>query len=127
MCQTFCICADDVPAGRPAPWMIFRAMEATGVFPPAAVVKVGDTVIDIEDGRNAGAWSVGVVDSSSEMGLTAEELAGLSATERERRREAVLNRYEEARCDAAIRTIDQLPSLVDEINEQMALGARPSS
>ena len=49
----FAICADDVPAGRPAPWMIFRCMEALGVYPPAAVLKVGDTVVDIEDGRNA--------------------------------------------------------------------------
>ena len=121
----FKICADEVPAGRPAPWMIFRAMEATGVYPPAAVVKVGDTVIDIEDGRNAGVWSVGVIDSSNEMGLTATELAALSETEREYRRETVLTRYEDARCDAAIRTIDQLPSLIAEINEQMAMGARP--
>ena len=64
-----------MPAGRPAPWMIFRCMEALNVYPPAAVVKVGDTVIDIEDGLNAGAWSVGVVDSSNEMSLTAAELA----------------------------------------------------
>jgi phosphonoacetaldehyde hydrolase len=121
----FTICADEVPAGRPAPWMIFRAMEATGVYPPAAVVKVGDTGIDIEDGRNAGVWSVGVIDSSNEMGLTAAELAGLPDAEREQRREAVLARYEDARCDAAIRTIDQLPSLIGEINEQMVMGARP--
>ncbi len=121
----FTICADDVPAGRPAPWMIFRAMEATGVYPPAAVVKVGDTVIDIEDGHNAGVWSVGVVDSSNEMGLSEADFAALSAAEREQRREAVLSRYEDARCDAAIRTIDQLPALVAEINEQLAMGARP--
>ena len=29
----FCICADDVPAGRPAPWMIFRAMEVRLAIP----------------------------------------------------------------------------------------------
>ena len=37
-------------AGRPAPWMIFRIMEETGVCPPAAVVKIGDTIPDIEEG-----------------------------------------------------------------------------
>lgn len=121
----FAICADEVPAGRPAPWMIFRAMEATGVYPPSAVVKVGDTVIDIEDGRNAGAWSVGVIDSSNEMGLSEAELAVLSEAEKERRREGVLSRYEESRIDAAVRTIDQLPSLIDEINTHLKEGARP--
>lgn len=121
----FAICADEVPAGRPAPWMIFRAMEAVGVYPPAAVVKVGDTPVDIADGRNAGVWSVGVIDSSSEMGLSEAELATLSEADREQRRERVLERYEEARCDAAVRSLDQLPSLIAEINEQMAMGARP--
>src|SRR5207248_1699193 len=76
---------DDVAAGRPAPWMVFRIMEAAGVFPPAAVVKVGDTVPDVEEGRNAGAWSVGVTDTGSEVGCTAEEFAALPAGEREER------------------------------------------
>ncbi len=122
----FVICADEVPAGRPAPWMIFRAMEATGVYPPAAVVKVGDTVVDIEDGRNAGVWSVGVIDSSNEMGLSEAEWEAVPEVEKRERRERVLQRYEEAGCDAAVRVIDQLPSIIDEINEQMALGARPA-
>src|SRR5262249_50729092 len=59
------LCADDVPAGRPAPWMIFRLMEKLAVYPPAAVIKIGDTFVDIEEGRNAGAWSVAVLSSSS--------------------------------------------------------------
>lgn len=121
----FAICADEVPAGRPAPWMIFRSMEAVGVYPPAAVVKVGDTPIDIADGRNAGVWSVGVIDSSNEMGLSEAELAALPEAEREERRELVIQRYEDAECDAAVRVIAQLPSLIDEINAQMKRGARP--
>ncbi len=68
------VCADEVPAGRPAPWMIFRNMEQLGIFPPSAVVKVGDTVPDIQAGRNAGVWTVGVTETGSEFGLTQEEL-----------------------------------------------------
>ncbi len=41
------VCADDVAAGRPAPYMIFRAMEATGVLDVARVAVVGDTVVDL--------------------------------------------------------------------------------
>jgi phosphonoacetaldehyde hydrolase len=81
----YCVCAGEVPAGRPAPWMIFRIMEALSVFPPAAVVKVGDTVPDIGEGLAAGAWSVGVVHSSSEVGCTAQEWAALPALEQQRR------------------------------------------
>lgn len=49
------ICIDDVPAGRPAPYMIFAAMQATGVTDVRRVLTVGDTVRDIEAGLNAGA------------------------------------------------------------------------
>src|ERR1700678_3712460 len=48
------LCPQDVSAGRPAPWMIFRHMERFGIFPPSTVVKVGDTLVDVEEGRNAG-------------------------------------------------------------------------
>ena len=33
------VCGDDVPAGRPAPWMIFRVMEQLDVYPPAAAFQ----------------------------------------------------------------------------------------
>lgn len=121
----FAVCADEVPAGRPAPWMIFRAMEATGVYPPAAVVKVGDTVIDIEDGLNAGCWSVGVVDSSNEMGLAAAEFAGLTESDRQARRAAVRARYTAAGAHAVIDTIADMSPLVGELGRRLAAGDRP--
>ena len=52
------ICADDVPAGRPAPYMIFRAMERTGAIDVARVLVAGDTVLDLRAGANAGAGTV---------------------------------------------------------------------
>jgi phosphonatase-like hydrolase len=56
------ICGDDVPAGRPAPYLIFRAMEATGTTDVHRVASVGDTALDLHAGWNAGvAWNVGVL------------------------------------------------------------------
>ncbi|WP_433379612.1 phosphonatase-like hydrolase [Actinoplanes sp. CA-142083] len=49
------VCIDDVAAGRPAPYMTFHAMEATGVQDVRRVLVAGDTVRDVEAGRNAGA------------------------------------------------------------------------
>ena len=68
----FSCCAEDVPQGRPAPWMIFRSMEALGVFPPAAVVNIGDTLPDVASGRNAGTWSVGITKTGNMLGLDLE-------------------------------------------------------
>jgi phosphonoacetaldehyde hydrolase len=113
------VCADDVPAGRPAPWMIFRAMEAVGVYPPTAVAKLGDTVPDIEEGLHAGAWAVGLVDGSSEMGLTEAEFATLTESDREARRESVREKFLAAGADAVIDNFDDLPELIDALNEQL--------
>jgi phosphonatase-like hydrolase len=53
------ISSSDVHQGRPAPFMIFRAMEAAGVQNVKAVINVGDTPLDLKSGSNAGV--VGVV------------------------------------------------------------------
>ncbi len=56
------VSGDDVPAGRPAPFMIFRAMERCGATDVHRVAVVGDTRLDQEAGWNAGvAWRVGVL------------------------------------------------------------------
>ncbi|HEY3736030.1 MAG TPA: phosphonatase-like hydrolase [Jatrophihabitans sp.] len=49
------VCADDVEAGRPAPFMIQRAMALTGIADPAHVLTAGDTTRDLYAGTNAGA------------------------------------------------------------------------
>jgi len=48
------VAGDEVRQGRPAPYMIHRSMEACGVLAVQAVANVGDTVLDMEAGRNAG-------------------------------------------------------------------------
>ncbi|HZQ69441.1 MAG TPA: phosphonatase-like hydrolase [Terriglobales bacterium] len=52
------VTSSDVAKGRPAPDMILRAMEATGVASPSQVVNVGDTPLDLQAGTNAGAAGV---------------------------------------------------------------------
>jgi phosphonoacetaldehyde hydrolase len=120
----FALCADDVPAGRPAPWMIFRCMEMLNVYPPAAVVKVGDTVVDIEDGLNAGCWSVGVVDSSNEIGLSDAELHARSPTERATLGNRVRERFLNAGAHAVLSEIIDLPALIERLNQRLRSGER---
>jgi phosphonatase-like hydrolase len=55
------ITASDVKNGRPHPDMILHAMKIFELHEPGEVVKVGDSVIDIEEGRNAQcALSIGI-------------------------------------------------------------------
>lgn len=56
------VCGDDVDQGRPAPDLIYRAMERTGVTDAGRVLNAGDTVLDLKAGANAGVrWNVGVL------------------------------------------------------------------
>ncbi|HTE14521.1 MAG TPA: phosphonatase-like hydrolase [Burkholderiales bacterium] len=69
------ICGDDVPQGRPAPYMIFRAMEATAITDVRQVLNVGDTVSDLQAARNAGvAVSVGVLSGAHSREQLAREV-----------------------------------------------------
>jgi phosphonatase-like hydrolase len=48
------VTASDVSNNRPAPDMIDYAIRHFNIENPASVVKVGDSAIDIEEGKNAG-------------------------------------------------------------------------
>ncbi len=52
------ICSDDVKDGRPAPFMIFRAMEAARIGDVREVLNVGDTPLDLQAGSRAGVLGV---------------------------------------------------------------------
>ncbi len=118
-------CADDVPKGRPAPWMIFRLMQKLNIYPPQCVVKIGDTVADVEAGRNAGCWTVGVCSSSSMTGCTEAEYFALSQEERSARLANTKKRYEESGSHFMIDSLEALPSVVQQINQRLASGDNP--
>lgn len=55
------VTTSDVTAGRPAPYLIHRAMERTGVSDVHRVLAAGDTIVDVQAAYNAGVVSVGVL------------------------------------------------------------------
>ena len=56
------VSTEEVPQGRPAPYMIFLAMMRTDVVDVRRVMVVGDTAHDLMAGTNGGAgWVVGVM------------------------------------------------------------------
>ena len=48
------IASDEVDEGRPHPFMINELMKRAGVVNPRQVAKIGDTEVDINEGKNAG-------------------------------------------------------------------------
>ena len=100
-------------AGRPYPYMIFKNMEVLGISSGDNGVKVGDTVSDIKEGKNAGVFTVGVIEGSSELGLTQEEFEGLSGEEKEQRINKAAQRVRDAGADAVIRNMSGLLSVLE--------------
>ncbi len=119
------VCATDVPVGRPEPWMAFRSAMDLGVYPPAAIAKVGDTVPDIEEGLNAGMWTVAVALTGNELGLTQQELAALPPEMLAERREQARARLSAAGAHDVIDGIWDLPAALEGIETRLARGQRP--
>lgn len=83
-CPDASVCPDEVGAGRPKPWMLARNMQLLDVYPPLQCVKIGDTPSDIEEGRNAGMWTIGLTRTGNMVGLDATEFAALPEQEKSR-------------------------------------------
>ena len=106
------VCASDVAAGRPAPWMIFRAMERCGIFPPPAVVAVGDTIADIEAARNAGAWAMGVSATGNMLGLSRAAHDALDPADRATRLARARAAMLAAGAHAVVESVADVPALL---------------
>lgn len=102
--------------GRPSPFMIFENMKRLGVMSVDSVIKVGDTVSDIKEGKNAGVWTVGVIEGSSEAGLTEEEFNSLSESEKKQLDEKVGNKFLTNGADFVISDISGIFGIIDKIN-----------
>lgn len=99
--------------GRPYPYMMFRNMEALGIQSVRDVVKVGDTVSDIKEGKNAGVYTVGVIEGSSEMGLTEQEYEALDDGEKQSRVQAVREKFIQAGADDVILNMKNLMEIIE--------------
>jgi phosphonoacetaldehyde hydrolase len=119
------VCADDVAAGRPAPWMNWENARRLNVYPPAAIVVVDDTIVGIEAGRNAGMWAVGVVRSGNLIGLSVEELDRLDRAAQTARYEAARQQLDSSGAHFVIDTVADLPALLDQIDHHLRSGDRP--
>lgn len=119
------VCPDDVPAARPHPWMCLRAAERLGVYPMSAIVKIGDTVPDVQEGQNAGMWTVAVAATGNETGLPEAELAALPPAEARRLVEAARQRLGQAGADYVLDGIGEIGPVLEDIEARLARGELP--
>lgn len=104
--------------GRPYPYMIFENLKRLNILSVSNVLKVGDTVSDILEGKNAGVLTVGVIEGSSELGLTQDEFKSLTPSETINLVEKVKTTYHNAGASYIINDLRELLPLIDEINQK---------
>ena len=119
------VCATQVPAGRPHPYMCLQNAILLQTYPMQAMVKVGDTLPDIEEGLNAGMWTVGLAKTGNEMGLTEQQIEALDPEVREAKLARAYKRMQQTGAHYVVDGIADVPPLLNEINARLARGERP--
>ena len=119
------LCADDTPAGRPAPWLLFRTAELLDVYPMEAIVKVDDTPVGIEAGRNAGCWTVGISTTGNGVGLSRSDLNRLSSNDLHERRTEAANRLLDAGAHTVLESVADLVPYLEQVEASLAQGKSP--
>ena len=100
--------------GRPYPYMIFKNMQMLKLQSVSRVMKVGDTVADMKEGKNAGLVTIGVIEGSSVLGLTKAEYEALSVEEKAAVCKKAADIYYEAGADYVVQDIRGILDFVKE-------------
>ena len=120
-----CLCAEDAPRGRPAPFLIFEAAKRLDIWPLWYLVKVDDTPVGIEAGRNAGCWTVGVTQTGNGVGLSQAEFDSLAKNDGQRRVQAAASRLLAAGAHLTIRSVSELMPALAQFDKRLDAGERP--
>jgi phosphonoacetaldehyde hydrolase len=123
----YIITSSEVKQGRPYPWMIYHNAINLGVFPMECIIKIGDTISDIEEGRNAGCWTVGVIEGSSTLGLSFDEFTKLDPFQKEEMKAKTQEKYFKAHADFVINSFKEIPELIEKINERLRCNYYPGN
>lgn len=117
------VCADDLPTSRPTPMGMYKCFLDLDVWPSRSVVKVDDTVPGLLEGYHSDCWTVGVIASGNEAGLTYSQWQALPEPERVQLRERVAARLAAGHPDFLIDTVADLPQTLQKIQQLLNQGA----
>ncbi len=119
------VTSSEVPEGRPAPFMCYRNAIDLQVYPMSAMVKIGDTVSDIQEGLNAGMWTVALTKTGNELGLSEPEAAAVPARELQDRLDGIAARFRAEGAHYVVEDIGRCQAVIEDIGRRLASGERP--
>jgi phosphonoacetaldehyde hydrolase len=120
------ICCDDVQHSRPSPMGMQACMQSLGLQgQETVVVKVDDTAPGIQEGLNAGCWTVGVAASGNALGWSWAEWVKASEAERERALVPAYQQLQDAGAHEVVQSVADLRSALVNIETRIQRGERP--
>jgi len=103
---------------RPNPGMIFQNLVNMNIDNSSNVIKVDDTNVGIEEGKNAGCITVGVARWSTYMKVLPKNVLTITDQEVNERLKESRKILNQSNPDYIIDTLDELPRIIREINRK---------
>ena len=119
------VCASDVPAGRPHPYMCLQNVIKLGVSTVQACVKIDDTIPGVEEGLNAGMWTIGLAVSGNEVGMMLDQWRALPEAEKRAKRARAHTRMWQCGAHYVVDSIAEIMPCIDEIQARIRRGEAP--
>lgn len=115
---------EDAPQGRPAPYLLYRCAMQLGVYPLWRVVKVDDTPVGIEAGRNAGCWTIGITRTGNCVGLSQNAWQALDAEQQTTLLQQAEQKLLSSGAHAVAESVADIRPLLEGFEQQLAAGKR---
>jgi len=106
-------------SGRPNPYMINEIINSLSISDPKIVIKIDDSCIGIQEGKNAGTLTVGVAKWSKNMKMTEyNQEKNMSKEEYVERLKNSRESLWQANPDYVVDSLDELPRIINHINSE---------
>jgi phosphonoacetaldehyde hydrolase len=119
------VCASDVPAGRPYPFMCLQNVINLRISPLEACVKIDDTIPGVEEGLNAGMWTIGLAISGNEVGMMLDEWKALPAAAQKMKRARAYTRMQQCGAHYTVDSIADIMPCIEDIQARIHRGEAP--
>lgn len=117
--------AEDAPLGRPAPFLLFQCAMKLQVYPMWTMIKVDDTPVGIEAGRNAGCWTIGVTRTGNGVGLSLAEWEKLDSAVKQEKLHAAEQSLRTAGAHFIVESVADLRPHIQHIANEISSGRLP--
>lgn len=119
------VCAEDVPEGRPYPYMCLQNVINLQVTEISSCVKVDDTIPGVHEGLNANMWTIGLAMSGNEVGLSLQDFNALSDEDKLLKRTRAYDRMRASGAHFVVDSIADIMPCLDQIESRLSRGERP--